>query len=237
MRRRKTFGKKVFESIEDIEVEVTLVRWFEVAAGGLMFICLIVSGFYVATERCRTRAVAVALLLVTLIAAGLAIAGIVLWILQVESPYYPAWSMGLSALASALVLITAMCLVPDIKENKYKPKSTVYPDQGSRYNRLEKSDSILSRDDGRSDKVIRRPSDVMVTSIGDTPRDYKKSGDLGREYGRQNRRESRNSADYNPYPYGPRSTKDPFNGGFDRFELEVITPSAPPRYDYMQKKY
>jgi hypothetical protein len=166
-----------------------------------------------------------------LFVAGLAIAGIVLWILQVSSPYYPAWSMGLAALASALVLITSMCLIPDIKENNYEPKSTVYPDQSNKYNRLEKSESSQSLDVG----MVRRPSDVKLTSHGDDSRDYKKSGDLGKEYGRRSRRESENSRNFNPYPYGPRSTKDPFNN--DRFELEVITPSAPPRYDFMQRKF
>lgn len=157
-----------------------------------------------------------------------------LWILQVPSPYYPAWSMGLAALASALVLITSMCLIPDIKENNYEPKSTVHPDHTNKYNRLEKSESFQSIDGG----MTRRPSDVKMTSHGDDSRDYKKTGDLGREYGRRSRRESANTRDFNPYPYGPRSTKDPFNNnGYDRFELEVITPSAPPRYDFMQRKF
>ena len=53
-----------------VTVEVTLVRSFEGAAGGLMFVCLLLSGFYVATERCRTRPVAIALLLLTLLAGG-----------------------------------------------------------------------------------------------------------------------------------------------------------------------
>ena len=44
------------------------MRSFEGAAGGLMFVCLLLSGFYVATERCRTRPVAIALLLLTLLA-------------------------------------------------------------------------------------------------------------------------------------------------------------------------
>ena len=137
--------------------------------------------------------------------------------------------MGLAALASALVLITAMCQIPDIKEYDYESKSTVHPDPPNKYSRLEKSESL------RSVGLPRKPSDVMLTMHGDETRDYKKSRDLGREYGRSSRRESGSSRDFNPYPYGPKSGRDPFDNGYDRFELEVITPSAPPRYDYMQR--
>lgn len=216
--------------------EVTLVRWFEGAAGGMFFLCLVLSGFYVATDRCRTRCVAICLLLMTLLAAGLSIAGIVLWVLQVESPYYPAWSMGLSALASSLVLITAMTLIPDIKEYDYESKSTVYPDHTGKYTRLEKSESVRNVSGGPG--LPRRPSDIMLTTIGDDTSGYKRSRDLGREYGRPKRQESVGSSrDFNPYPYGPPSSKDAFNREQDRFDLEVITPSAPPRYDFMQRKF
>lgn len=168
--------------------------------------------------------------------AGLSIAGIVMWVLQVESPYYPAWSMGLSALASSLVLIAAMTLIPDIKEYDYESKSTVYPDHTGKYTRLEKSESVRNVSGGPG--LPRRPSDIMLTTIGDDTSGYKRSRDLGREYGRPKRQESVGSSrDFNPYPYGPPSSKDAFNREQDRFDLEVITPSAPPRYDFMQRKF
>uniref|UniRef100_A0A8W8IFN7 Uncharacterized protein n=1 Tax=Magallana gigas TaxID=29159 RepID=A0A8W8IFN7_MAGGI len=142
----------------------------------------------------------------------------------------------MSALASSLVLIAAMTLIPDIKEYDYESKSTVYPDHTGKYTRLEKSESVRNVSGGPG--LPRRPSDIMLTTIGDDTSGYKRSRDLGREYGRPKRQESVGSSrDFNPYPYGPPSSKDAFNREQDRFDLEVITPSAPPRYDFMQRKF
>ena len=159
-----------------------------------------------------------------------AIAGIALWILKiVVSPYFPAWSMGLCALAAVLTLICAICTIPDIKEYPYDKNKAVGPHPPG----------DLGEGGIMLESFKRRPSDIQFTDHGEDYRtDAKRRSDLGREYGRRssdqqsNRRESKVGKDYDPR--GQRQAKSPSWRDDERFELKVVTPTyknVPPRFD------
>lgn len=55
------------------------------------------------------------------------ISGIVLWILQVEKPYFLAWSAGMSLIATGFAFFSMLCLIPDLKEYPFYQKMIVNP--------------------------------------------------------------------------------------------------------------
>ena len=151
-----------------------------------------------------------------------AIAGIALWILKiVVSPYFPAWSMGLCALAAVLTLICAICTIPDIKEYPYDKNKAVGPHPPGGHTGRD-----LGEDGVMLESFKRRPSDIQFTDHGEDYRtDAKRRSDLGREYGRRssdqqsNRRESKVGKDYDPR--GQRQAKSPSWRDDERFELKL----------------
>ena len=104
-----------------------------------------------------------------------------LWILQIDHPYFLAWSAGMSMIASVLAFFSLLCLVPDLKEYPYYNKLSVevYTDlmKGSDKkpgNPIEKYQSKKKLTNGpylkdepyisRDDEIDRRSLDMVTPS-------------------------------------------------------------------------
>ena len=138
-----------------------------------------------------------------------------MWILQMDYPYFVAWSAGLSIMATAFSMISLLCLIPDINDYPYE-KMQIIPEkrgrpQGKRilltkHGTDNKKGSNLDRDYSRKDPYS----------------DVEKSSGIGNEYGRR-------------YQYSFKN-KGYMDSDIDRFSLNVVTPSHPPRADFFTNK-
>ncbi|CAC5414390.1 unnamed protein product [Mytilus coruscus] len=192
----------------------TLTLGFEGGCAGLLLVAMIMYCCYVAADCSRRRGMAAAIIIFLALAVCSSAAGLVLWILQIDFPYYVAWSAGLSVVATAFALMAMLCLVPDLKE---------YP-----YEKLHKR--------GPTDSKRPLEKQTVYTKHGS---DKKKGSSLGTDYTQRNSyADVKSSRDFG-YDYGAR---DPYakNKNFlendDRFSLHVVTPSRPPRADFFTSK-
>lgn len=150
-----------------------------------------------------------------LFSVGCSGGGIILWILQIDHPYFMAWSAGLSMIASALALIATLCLVPDIKEYPYE-KLQVSPSAEMSKQRREKQTFYTKHGvDKKKNNVVGRDQPYRDPYV-------KRSNDLGHDYGRHD----------DPYVKNRSYLVDES----DRFSLNVVTPSRPPRGDFFVNK-
>ena len=58
--------------------------------------------------------------MISFILASSAIAGMVVWTMNLPEYHYPNWSMGLAVFASTLSTTSAILLIPDIRQYDYK---------------------------------------------------------------------------------------------------------------------
>ena len=138
-----------------------------------------------------------------------------MWILQMDYPYFVAWSAGLSIMATAFSMISLLCLIPDINDYPYE-KMQIMPEkrggpQGKRilltkHGTDNKKGSNLDRDYSRKDPYS----------------DVEKSPGIGNEYRRR-------------YQYSFKN-KGYMDCDIDQFSLNVVTPSHPPRTDFFTNK-
>ncbi|KAL3867391.1 hypothetical protein ACJMK2_044597 [Sinanodonta woodiana] len=93
----------------------------------MLFVASAMTGFYVASERARTRGLAIAIIVVDFVGGVFSLTGIVVWVTSLPAWHYPNWSMGLVVLALALVIISGVLLIPDIREYDYRDRLLVKP--------------------------------------------------------------------------------------------------------------
>ncbi|KAK3610169.1 hypothetical protein CHS0354_038807 [Potamilus streckersoni] len=106
---------------------VIMTRAFASSALIIVFVTCAMTGFYVGSERARTRGLAITIIVVDFVGAAFAVAGIVAWIISLPAWHYPNWSMGLVVLALVLVIIAGVLLIPDVREYDYRDRLLVKP--------------------------------------------------------------------------------------------------------------
>ncbi|XP_071170407.1 uncharacterized protein [Mytilus edulis] len=176
----------------------TLTKIFEGVTIGLFFIIVVIYAFYVLADRSRTRATAISLIIILVTSVLFPIAGIVLWILQIDFPYFLAWSAGMSMIATGLAFFSMLCLIPDLKEYPYYNKMAIVP-----------TDNFF-------DDMQYRKYDTKKNTYVDKDK-------IDREPKRK------------PHRKDPYSMKDTYmDDEIDRKAL-MVTPSRPPRYDFLKQ--
>ncbi|KAL4234380.1 hypothetical protein ACF0H5_006027 [Mactra antiquata] len=87
----------------------------------LLFIVLaaILSFFYVTSPGARTQRVAAWVMLLSFFSMGFAIAGIVVWILNLPDDHYMYWSAGMAAMAGAMCMVSGILIIQDIRMFDY----------------------------------------------------------------------------------------------------------------------
>ncbi|KAK7116336.1 uncharacterized protein [Littorina saxatilis] len=69
---------------------------------------------YVLVDAARTRLVAIVLVILFFIAGTSSAVGMILLLIEIDAPYMVGWSVGLTTIASPLLLIAATLLIPDL---------------------------------------------------------------------------------------------------------------------------
>lgn len=128
-----------------------------------------------------------------------------------DYPYFVAWSAGLSIVTTAFFMISLLCLIPDIKDYPYE-KMQIMPEK-------------RGRPQGKS---------ILLTKHGS---DNKKGSNLGRDYSRKDPYSDVENSRGIGNEYERRYEYSWKNKGYmvsdvDRFSLNVVTPSHPPRADF-----
>lgn len=157
----------------------TLTKAFEGTATGLFFIISVIYSLYVLADRSRTRVTAVVLIISLAIADLFPVAGIVLWILQINHPYFLAWSAGMSMIATGLAFFSLLCLIPDLKEYPYYSKLEVFPVQDEDYDiphrkdenaakiKQPENEKTISKEPTRKKKHLKDPYSMKDTYMDD----------------------------------------------------------------------
>lgn len=119
-------------------------------------------------------------------------------------------------IATVLALIATLCLVPDIKEYPYERLQITPAAEKSKHRREKQTFYTKHGTDKKKSSVIGRDQPYRDPYV------RKSGGDLGHDYGRYD----------DPYVKNRSYLEDES----DRFSLNVVTPSRPPRGDFFVNK-
>ncbi|KAL4227275.1 hypothetical protein ACF0H5_012721 [Mactra antiquata] len=133
---------------------------FEMMFMVVIFLTLVVSASYVATERFRELPLAISIIVGCFISVFLSVIGMIIWLSQVPSQHYPGYSFGLTIVAMALMLLAGLLMIPDVRQYNSRRRPNImkvrphHETKGSKFQELRQDTPYNKRYSSRPQETV-----------------------------------------------------------------------------------